>query len=127
IAAQDLAARFGTPLFVISEARLRANARDWRDAAAGAWPHGDTLVMPSLKANTVVALRRILDEERLGCDVFGLGELELALRAGVPPDRIWLNGATKARDTLTRALQAGVRITLDSLDELERTRALARE
>jgi hypothetical protein len=95
IAAAELARRFRTPLFVISEARLRGNARRWRAAVAAAWPHGPALVLPSLKANTVLALRRILDEEGLGCDVFGLGELELALRAGVPPDRISLNGATK--------------------------------
>src|SRR5215208_1167370 len=126
VAAEELARRFGTPLFVVSEARLRGNARRWRAAVAEAWAHGPTLVLPSLKANTVLALRRILDEEGLGCDVFGLGELELALRAGVPPDRISLNGATKADDALARALGASVRITLDSLDELERTRALAR-
>jgi diaminopimelate decarboxylase len=124
---EALAARFGTPLYVISETRLRENAARWRDALAGAWAFGPTAVLPSLKANTVRALRRILDGEGLGCDVFGVGELEIALRAGTPPGRISLNGCTKADAALERAVAAGVRVTLDSFDELERTLAIARE
>ncbi|MDW5594836.1 alanine racemase [Conexibacter stalactiti] len=127
IAATELAARFGTPLYVVSERALRANAREWRRAVAEAWPEGPTLVMPSLKANTSLALRHVLNAEGLGCDVFGLGELELALRCGVAPRRLSLNGATKDTATLTRAVAAGVRVTLDSADELERVRAVARD
>ena len=121
-----LAEQFGTPLYVVSEHQLRLNARAWRAAAAGAWHHGETRVLPSLKANTSPALRRVLNEEGLGCDVFGPDELEIALRSGVPPASISLNGATKANETLERAIVAGVRITLDSHDELARTRAIAR-
>lgn len=125
--AQELARRFGTPLYVVSERALRANARAWRAAVAAAWPEGPTLVMPSLKANTSLALRRILNQEGLGCDVFGLGELELALRCDVPPQRLSLNGATKDLATLRRAVATGARVTLDSADELSRLRAVARE
>lgn len=126
VAATDLARQFGTPLYVVSERALRDNARRWRAAVDEAWPEGPTLVMPSLKANTSLALRHVLNEEGLGCDVFGIGELELALRCGVAPERLSLNGATKDDATLERAVAAGVRVTLDSAAELERLRAVAR-
>ena len=121
-----LAREFGTPLFVVSERQLRGNARAWRAAAAGAWTYGETRVLPSLKANTSPALRRVLTSEGLGCDVFGAGELEIALRSGVPAAAISLPAATQRAATLTRAIVADVRITLDSHDELERVRAIAR-
>lgn len=126
IAATELADRFGTPLYVVSEQALRANAREWRRAVAEAWPEGPTLVMPSLKANTSLALRHVLNAEGLGCDVFGIGELKLALRCGVRPEHVSLNGATKDDATLELAVAAGVRVTLDSADELERVRKVAR-
>jgi diaminopimelate decarboxylase len=125
VPAEDLAARFGTPLYVVSEGQLRGNAARWKAAAGAAWTHGPVLVMPSLKASTVLALRRILDAEGLGCDVFGPWELELALRAGTPAALISLNGATKPDAAIERAVATGARVTLDSLDELERTRAAA--
>ncbi len=118
VACGELARRFGTPLHVLSEHQLRRNARSWREGLERAWPHGPTLVMPSLKANYGLAVRALLNEEELGSDVFGGNELEIALGAGVPPSRISLNGSTKSEAELGRAVAAGVRVTLDSADEL---------
>ena len=73
--AEELAARFGTPLYVMSEAALRSNVRAWQRALAAAWRYGDTRVLVSLKANPSIALRRILNQESAGCDVFGQAEL----------------------------------------------------
>ena len=84
------------------------------------------LVMPSIKANFALALRRILTEEGTGCDTFGAGELDAALRTGVAPERISLNGSTKNRELIERAVAAGVRLTLDSVAELETVREVAR-
>jgi len=83
----ELAARFGTPLFVLSETHLRNNLRAYQRAFQDHWPEGEVRVMPAIKANPTIAVRRILTEEGAGCDVFGPGELECALRGGVPPDR----------------------------------------
>ncbi len=83
------------------------------------------LVMPSIKANLSLALRRILTDEGTGCDCFGPGELEAALRTGVDPERISLNGSTKNAELLERAIVAGVRVTLDSIAELDRVREIA--
>ena len=79
--ADELARRFGTPLYVISEDQLRRNVRRFQDAFA---PRCLALfaLLPSIKANSVLALRRILSDEGTGCDVFGGGELEAALQTG---------------------------------------------
>jgi diaminopimelate decarboxylase len=127
VSVRGLALAYGTPLYVLSERQLRVNARRWASAAAAAWQHGPTLVMPSLKANTSPVLRAILNDEGAGCDVFGAGELEIALRSHVPADRMSLNGATKSDALLERAIRAGVRVTLDSADEFERTRLIAND
>jgi diaminopimelate decarboxylase len=125
-AASDLAARFGTPLYVTSEAALRANVRAWRTALHNAWPHGATRVLVSLKANPTIALRRILNDEGAGCDVFGEHELEIALEAGTPAELISVNGSTKPEALIVRAIRAGARLTVDSVEELAAAAAAAR-
>ena len=92
--AEELAARFGTPLYVMSEGALRSNVRAWQQALAAAWRHGDTRVLVSLKANPSIALRRILNQEGAGWDVFGQAELEIALAAvSAARDLISVNGS----------------------------------
>jgi diaminopimelate decarboxylase len=121
----EIADRFGTPLYVVSEAQLRSNARAVVRAFSDRWTEGPVLVMPSIKANFALALRRILTDEGTGCDTFGPGELEAALRTGVDPERISLNGSTKDAELIERAIGAGVRITLDSVAELDRVHQVA--
>jgi len=117
--APTLAARFGTPLYVMSEDQLRRNVRAFQAEFQRGWPDGRVLVMPSIKANYGLALRRILTEEGAGCDTFGGGELYAALLTGVPPDLISFNGSSKTADLVLRAVSAGARITLDSEREVE--------
>jgi diaminopimelate decarboxylase len=119
IDASTLADRFGTPLFVESEAQLRSNARRFTEALRGAWPDGPSRVLPSLKANSTMATRCILSEEGLGCDTFGVGELKIALRCGVPPELISVNGSIKDPELISMAIEAGAKITLDSERELD--------
>lgn len=114
-----LAERFGTPLYVMSEDQLRRNVRAFQAEFQRGWPDGPVVVMPSIKANYGLALRRILTEEGAGCDTFGPGELHAALSTGVPPDLISFNGSSKTEKLLVRAISAGARITLDSVREVE--------
>ena len=113
-----LARKFGTPLYVMSETRLRSNARRLGAALAAGWPLGRTRLLPSIKANPTLATRAVLTSEGVGCDTFGETELEMALRAGVPPALISVNGASKSTALIRRAVAAGARLTLDSAREL---------
>jgi diaminopimelate decarboxylase len=114
-----LAKRFGTPLFVVSENHLRSNLRRYKNTFARCWPEGDVRIMPAIKASPILAIRRVLTDEGCGCDVFGSGELEGALRGGVEPQSISVNGSIKDRNIINRAIEIGARIVLDSPQELE--------
>ncbi len=118
VRAADLAREFGTPVVVYDEETLRSHARAYREAAPGA------LVAYGTKAFPSIAVLRLFAEEGLGADVSTLGELAFALRAGIPGDRLVIHGNNKEDELLRRSAEAGALIVLDSLDELERVRAL---
>jgi diaminopimelate decarboxylase len=124
--ATQLAARFGTPLYAMSEDQLRRNVRTFQAEFQRGWPDGSVVIMPSIKANYVLALRRILTEEGAGCDTFGPGELHAALATGVSPELISFNGSSKTEDLMVRAIEAGARITLDAVREVELAIAAAK-
>lgn len=115
----SVAKNFGTPLFVISESHLRNNLRRYKSAFTRYWPEGPVRIMPAIKASPILAVRRVLSDEGCGCDVFGPGELECALRGGVDPAAISVNGSIKDRSIIRRAIEVGARIVLDSPRELE--------
>jgi len=100
----DLARRFGTPLYAVSEDQLRRNARRIAGAFAAGWPSGETALLPSLKANLGLALRAVLNSEGLGCDTFGPGELHAALTAGTIPELISVNGSVKDAELIREEL-----------------------
>jgi len=115
----SLARKYGTPLFVVSENHLRHNFRKYLETFSRCWPEGSVRVMPSIKASPLIAIRQILSTEGAGCDVFGPGELEAAIRGGVEPSLISVNGSIKDREIIRRAIDIGARIVLDSPRELE--------
>lgn len=113
LAASALAAEFGTPLLVYCERAIVERARAYRRAAPGA------LVVYGTKAFPNVAVMRLLAGEGLGADVSTLGELEFALRAGIPGERIVVHGNNKSEEELRAAAAAGARfVVLDALDEV---------
>ena len=110
----DLAAEFGTPLFVYDEDHLRHACRD----AVAAWGDG---VAYATKAFLCRAMARLAHEEGMHLDVASGGELHVALSAGVPADRLVLHGNNKSVDELATALEVGVgRLVIDSFDEIAR-------
>lgn len=110
----DLAARFGTPLFVYDEAHLRNRCREAHEAFGEG-------VAYATKAFLCRAMARLAHEEGLHLDVATAGELHIALSAGVPADRLVLHGNNKSDLELAAARAAGVgRIVVDSFDELDR-------
>ena len=114
--ASALARDFGTPLVVYCRDTVLARAR------AYARVERDTLVVYGTKAFANVALLRLLAAEGMGADVSTLGELEFALRAGVPGDRLVFHGNNKSDEELRAAAGAGALVVLDALEEIERAR-----
>ena len=113
----DLAAQFGTPLYVFDEATLRAQCRSFLGEFRLRYPATDAIY--ACKAFINKSLLRLLNEEGMGLDVVSGGELHAALAVDFPPERIYFHGNNKSRHELEQALQAGIgRIVVDNLDEL---------
>jgi diaminopimelate decarboxylase len=114
--ARDLAAEFGTPLYVCDEQDVRSRCRDYLEAFGP-----QARVFYAAKAFCSRAVLRWVSSEGLGIDVCTGGELEVALSAGVPPEQITLHGNNKMLDELARAISAGVgHIVTDSFEEIAR-------
>jgi diaminopimelate decarboxylase len=119
VALAEIAARFGTPAYVVDEDQIRRRCRAY--AATG------FEVAYAAKAFLCRAMARWVDEEGLSLDVCSEGELIVASAVGFPADRILLHGNGKTPHELTAALDYGVgRIVVDSLGEVSRLAALGR-
>jgi diaminopimelate decarboxylase len=113
-----LAREFGTPLVVIDEACLRSRMRRFREAFSR--PGWTSSVTYAGKALLLGAIARIAHEEGLAIDVCSLGELETALRGGVPADRCIVHGCFKTPEELEAAVKARVRhVVVDHAAEIE--------
>ncbi|GAB3353427.1 diaminopimelate decarboxylase [Amycolatopsis echigonensis] len=115
-----LAARFGTPAYLLDEEQVRETARAYRRAL----PEAD--VAFASKALCTRAVLRWVAEEGLSLDTCSAGEIAVARAVGFPAERILLHGNAKTPEDLKAALQYGVgRIVLDSIDEVEQLGTLA--
>jgi diaminopimelate decarboxylase len=112
--ADELAARFGTPLVVYCEDTLRGRAREARAAVP------DAFVAYGTKAFPNVAVLRVFAEEGLGADVAALGELAFARAAGLTGDRLVVHGNAKSDEELRATGEAGATLALDAEGEAER-------
>jgi diaminopimelate decarboxylase len=105
--------RWGTPLYVTDLDRAAANLAAYRAALPNA------LLAYAVKANSDPQLLRRLVADGAGVEVVNETELALATRAGCPPDRIVMNGVGRTDAELRHALEAGVLVNAESLDDLE--------
>lgn len=116
VSVTDLAAEYGTPLFVVDEDDFRSRCRD----IAEAFGDGGN-VHYAAKAFLCGEIARWIDQEGLSLDVASGGELAVALHAGFPARRITLHGNNKSVAELTTAVTGGVgHIVVDSMTEIER-------
>lgn len=117
----ELAAEYGTPLFVIDEDDFRSRCRDIA-AAFG----GGEYVHYAAKAFLCSEVARWVNQEGLSLDVATGGELAVALHADFPPERITLHGNNKSVAELGMAVKVGVgHVVVDSLIEIERLNEVA--
>jgi diaminopimelate decarboxylase len=122
----DLAARYGTPLYLFDELTLRRRCHDFKNEFGKRYP--DTTVLYASKAYLSGAMAALLKEEELGMDVVSGGELFIAESAGFPMDMVYFHGNNKSAEELKTALKRHVgRIVVDGLDELNTLTKLAEE
>ena len=121
----DLARRYGTPLYLMDEARIRANCRMYQSALKAAF-HGAALPLYAGKACAFKQIYRVMNEEGMGLDAVSRGEIHTALAAGFPAERIWFHGDGKTDADIRFALDRGVGgFVVDGVEELEALNAEA--
>ena len=111
-----IAAEIGTPFYLYSEQKLRDNFKSFADAVK---PLKKATVCFAVKSNFNPTILKILAGMGAGADIVSGGELELALQAGVPADKIVFSGVGKTRAELTAAIMAGIKqINTESESEI---------
>ncbi|NBU32588.1 MAG: diaminopimelate decarboxylase [Actinobacteria bacterium] len=122
----DLARQYQTPLYVLDEADIRSRAKAYQTAFNSG--EVETEVFYAGKAFLATKVISWIASEGLSIDVCTAGELAVALKAGVSPERILFHGNNKSIDELTQAIQLGIgRIVVDSFQEILRLAAIASE
>jgi diaminopimelate decarboxylase len=122
----DVAHAFGTPTYVVAEDALRHQARRLREGLAARW--SKSRVLFASKSFPARAVYYVMNDEGLGIDVAGGGELLLALDAGVPGSAIVQHGNAKSDDEIRQSAAAGVgTIVVDGEAEIERLERLGRD
>ncbi|MDG1582307.1 diaminopimelate decarboxylase [Pseudomonas sp. GOM6] len=124
--AVELVERYGSPLYVYSEARLRRNAADILDNFRR--EHANTRVCFASKACANLAVLRVFKDCGLSLEVNSGGEFHKARVAGFAPEELVFNGVAKQVQELREVIGAGIgSINVDSLSELQRIIAVAGE
>ncbi|MDH3658471.1 MAG: diaminopimelate decarboxylase [Alphaproteobacteria bacterium] len=115
VALATIADAVGTPAYVYSSAGMRTQLRALQDAFSGQ----RMTVCYAIKANSNIAVIRTLANEGAGAEIVSGGELQKALKAGVPADMIMFAGVAKSRDEMALALDAGIaQFNVESVPEL---------
>jgi diaminopimelate decarboxylase len=125
VALDALARRFGTPLYVYSAGQIVERLRMFQEALAGR----DHLVCYAVKANSALAILKLLADCGAGFDIVSGGELERVIAAAPEAvDRVVFSGVGKTEAEIDRALQAGIlEFNVESEAELELLAARARK
>ena len=123
VSIEELTERFGSPLFVYSERKLRGKYRQIHEAFATRYPN--VVFGWSYKTNYLKAICAILHEEGAIAEVVSDMEYEKARGLGIPGENIIFNGPAKSPQALERAVREGATINIDHLGEVEELERLA--
>jgi len=111
----ELAAKYGTPLYVYNERIIREECRTLKNIVK----YKNFVVDYSSKANTNIAFLQIVKSEGVEVDAVSPGEIVAAKAAGFEPSEIFYIGNNASEDEMRFAIDAGVKISVDSLEQLE--------
>ncbi|MCF1427416.1 MAG: diaminopimelate decarboxylase [Shewanella sp.] len=120
----DIAAEYGTPLYLYSRATLE---RHWHafDRAVASIPH---MICYAVKANSNLAVLNVLARLGSGFDIVSGGELARVLQAGGDPAKVVFSGVGKTRDEMAQAMRMGIYcFNVESVAELETLNEVAGE
>ena len=120
---KELAKKYDTPLYVISEKRIRDNYSRLHNALISNYKH--LRVYYAAKANSNLTVLKILQSEGAYLDTVSPGEVFLGLNSGYTPDRILFTGTSVRNDELKFLADTNITINVDSRSELDRLLKIA--
>jgi diaminopimelate decarboxylase len=118
VSATDLAEAFDTPLYVVSESRIRDNFTRLHNALTSNYEK--IRVYYAAKANSNLSVLKILETEGACLDAVSPGEVFMALTTGFPPARILFTGTSVRNDELKFLADSNITVNVDSLSQLDR-------
>ena len=123
----ELAHRYGTPLYLMDEQKIREHMREYRDALAEFFPEGSIPEFAS-KAFSCKRIYEIAKEEKIHIDVVSGGELYTALKAGFPMEDCFFHGNNKTDSDIRFAIENGVGyFVADCFEEIKAINDIAKE
>ncbi|MCD8006050.1 MAG: diaminopimelate decarboxylase [Oscillospiraceae bacterium] len=115
----SLAEKYGTPLYVMDERRIRQNCREYKEALDEFFGNGAEAIYAG-KACCFKAIYKIIDEEGLGADLVSCGEIHTAKMAGFPLEKAYFQGNNKTDWDIGYAIDAGVGyFVCDNVEEVD--------
>jgi diaminopimelate decarboxylase len=129
VSLHDIAAEYGTPAYVYSASKIRDTVTRLQGAFTQALPADrQPLIAFACKANSNIAVLRLMAGLGLGADIVSGGEMARALKAGISPRKIIFSGVGKTDGEIIAALDHDIiQINAESRPELERIAALAKK
>ena len=120
VALEKIAAAFGTPVYCYSASQIEQNFSAYRTALSAVMPAEGFTICYACKANSNLAVLRVLKKLGAGADIVSGGELYRALKAGIPASKIVYSGVGKSEAELEEAIKRGLfQINVESVPELE--------
>jgi diaminopimelate decarboxylase len=118
VSVKELAEKYDTPLYVLSENRIRDNYNRLQNTLLNDYKY--IRVYYAAKANTNLTVLKILQSEGAYLDTVSPGEVFMALSCGFPPERLLFTGTSVRNDELKMLADANVTVNVDSQSELDR-------
>lgn len=126
VALETLAEKYGTPLYCYSAAQITQNYNAYRDAFLKVASQDSFTICYATKANSNIAVLKLLGNLGAGADIVSGGEMARALAAGIPASKIVFSGVGKSEEELRAAITKGIfQINVESEEELVQLSALA--
>ena len=114
----ELANKFGTPLYLSDEKRIRENCKTYRNTVAKYFG-SESIPLYASKALCCKEIYRIVSQEGLGTDVVSGGELYTALSVGFPSEKIYFHGNNKTEEEIIYGLNSNIgAFVVDNFEEL---------
>ena len=121
-----LSEKYGTPLYLMSEDRIKERCREIREEFLAKYPK--TRAVYASKAFLTKEMARIINREGLGIDVVSGGELYTVMEVDFPMEKVIFHGNNKSSDEIEMAIKNNVgRIVIDHIGEIDLIKEIAKE